>query len=188
MRKQFAILFMSLLGFAAMTGLLTHLIFVPAQRQHVSFGDAPSGWFEVAWPFQRDQFPPGLAFECRTESCAYYLRLTFRAKVGFCDCTRGVADDEDLDRMGDIDFLGANAAPAGPGTQITLAGMQGRTRLYLIRGRDGLNVPALSFVVSKTCDVVVATASGANLAGSQAAAQAFLNDEAMRLWIERVLN
>ena len=82
----------------------------------------------------------------------------------------------------------ARAAPAGPGTQITLAGMQGRTRLYLIRGRDGLNVPALSFVVSKTCDVVVATASGANLAGSQAAAQAFLNDEAMRLWIERVLN
>ena len=82
-------------------------------------GDNAGGpvWNEVQWPFPIDQWGRGRAFQCKPADCGTEVRLYLRAKLGFCDCTMGVADDDDLDRMSDFDLVGGDfqrSAPVGP--------------------------------------------------------------------------
>ena len=69
-------------------------------------------WTEVAWPFPIDQWGKGKAFRCKAADCGAEVNLYLRAKIGFCNCTTGVADDEDLDRMGDLVLVG-DVSPLG---------------------------------------------------------------------------
>ena len=48
------------------------------------------------------------------------MTLYLRAKVGFCNCTTGIAEDEEIDRVGDLSLVGwqsrrARARRAGRG-------------------------------------------------------------------------
>ena len=58
------------------------------------------------------------------------MNLYLRAKLGFCNCTTGVADDDELDRMSDFDLVGGEVSPLGAGRPITVAWMKGRSRAY----------------------------------------------------------
>ena len=71
-------------------------------------------WTELPWPFPIDQWGRGKAFQCKPADCGTEVRLYLRAKLGSCDCTTGVADDDDLDRMSDFDLVGGEVAPLGP--------------------------------------------------------------------------
>src|SRR5215510_11824206 len=126
-------------------------------------GRAPSGlsatrsadaaWTEVKWPFLLDQWGTGRAFQCQAAECGAALTIYLRPKIGFCNCTTGVADDAELDRVGDVDLLGRRFAPLGEGRPITVGWMRGRSRAYAVdSGRTAL---ALAF--NDRCDVVVAT-------------------------------
>ncbi len=47
-------------------------------------------------------------------------RLYVRPKIGFCNCDSGVADDDEVDRVADLDlmserFAPLRAGPSGPG-------------------------------------------------------------------------
>ena len=37
--------------------------------------------------------------------CGAEIKLYLRAKLGFCNCTTGVSDDAELDRVGDLELL-----------------------------------------------------------------------------------
>jgi hypothetical protein len=58
-----------------------------------------------------------------------------RAKIGFCNCATGVADDEDLDRMSDFDLVGGEVSPLSGGWPIKIGGMNGRDRVYALTPR-----------------------------------------------------
>ena len=84
-------------------------------------------WTEVAWPFPIDQWGKGKAFRCKAADCGAEVNIYLRAKIGFCNCTTGVADDEDVDRMGDLVLVG-EASALGTGRPISIASMKGRSR------------------------------------------------------------
>ena len=52
-------------------------------------------WSEVQWPFLRDQWGEGKAFQCKAVDCGTEVKLYLRAKIGFCNCATGVVDDEE---------------------------------------------------------------------------------------------
>jgi hypothetical protein len=124
------------------------------------FGDRPSGsdWAEMNWPFPMDPWGPGRAFHCGAASCGQPIDLFVRAKVGFCNCTTGVSDDDELDRVGDFDLMGADAKPISEGRRIDVGKGVGRERLYVSGGSGKQRQTALSFAFNNECDAVVVTA------------------------------
>ena len=56
-------------------------------------------WLEVPWSFPIDQWGKGKAFTCKAADCGTAVTVYVRAKIGFCNCSTGVADDEELDRI-----------------------------------------------------------------------------------------
>ncbi|MET4843725.1 hypothetical protein ABIF62_004220 [Bradyrhizobium japonicum] len=78
-----------------------------------------AGWREIAWPFPRDGWPAGRAFRC-DGACAG-TELYVRAKRGFCNCDRGVADDDEVDRVADVDLISPRFAAVAPGEEVDLA-------------------------------------------------------------------
>jgi hypothetical protein len=115
-------------------------------------------WTEVLWPFPMDQWGKGKAFRCKAADCGAEVKLYLRAKLGSCNCTTGVADDAELDRMSDFDLVGGEASPLGAGRPITIAWMKGRSRAYTLTARNPPGKTALSVAFNDRCDMVVATA------------------------------
>jgi hypothetical protein len=87
---------------------------------------ARSAWTEVQWPFPKDPWGRGRAFRCGPADCAAEVNLYLRAKLGFCNCVTGIADDADLDGMGDVALVGGAAAPLGDGRPVAIGWMKGR--------------------------------------------------------------
>ena len=86
-----------------------------------AYDRAPSpAWQEIAWPFLRDGWPAGRAFRCGETRCAG-LEVYVRPKIGFCNCDAGVADDDEVDRVADIDLISPRFAPLADGTTVRLA-------------------------------------------------------------------
>ncbi len=85
------------------------------------------------------------------------MTLYLRAKIGLCNCTTGIADDYDLDRMGDTFLLG-EVSPSGPGHPVSIAWMKGRSRAYKITSRGLSGKTILSVVYNERCDMIAATA------------------------------
>jgi hypothetical protein len=99
-------------GALGMLGLLADHVLKPGSTA------APSPnpiWTEVPWPFLMDQWGKGKAFQCKAEHCGTEVKLYLRAKLGSCNCTTGVADDTDLDRMSDLDLVSGEVLPLGAG-------------------------------------------------------------------------
>jgi hypothetical protein len=69
------------------------------------------GWREIAWRFPRDGWPAGRAFRCATELCGDEIEVYVRPKIGFCNCDSGVADDDEVDRVADLDLMSERFVP-----------------------------------------------------------------------------
>ena len=143
---------------AASTGYFALLASRPAAKSAGNTSIERPVWEEVKWPFAIDQWGTGRAFVCEALDCGTEVKLYVRAKLGSCNCSTGVADDADLDRMSDFDLIGAEVSPLGAGRPITVAGMKGRSRGYALSARNPPGKSAISVVFNDRCDMIVATA------------------------------
>ncbi|MGE9010583.1 hypothetical protein ACO2JO_18515 [Leptospira interrogans] len=145
-------------------------------------------WTEVAWPFPVDPWGKGKAFRCRASDCGTEVKLYVRAKIGFCNCTTGVADDEDVDRMGDLVIVG-EASPLGVSHPISIAWMKGRSRAYKLNTPDVAGKTVISVVFNERCDMVAATAvlGHGQPAAIEPSVIEFLNGSTMLRWAEITL-
>ena len=142
------------------------------------------GWREIAWPFPRDGWAAGRAFRCANESCGGEIEVYVRPKAGFCNCDTGVADDEEVDRVADLDMISPRFAPREPGGVIKIAGMPGRIRAYDLDMADGARHSAVGIAVSRRCDVLVAVAQGkGDASGVQRTALEFLASGEIERWM-----
>src|SRR6266853_3192755 len=117
-------------------------------------------WQEIAWPFPRDGWPAGRAFRCSGELCADDVEVYVRLKIGFCNCDSGVADDDEVDRVADLDLMSQRFVALEPGVATRIAGMPGRLRTYDLKMADGSRQSAVGIAVSRRCDLMVAVAQG----------------------------
>jgi hypothetical protein len=158
-------------------------------------GEAPATsaagpvWTEARWPFPVDPWGPGKAFSCKAHDCGRQVHLYVRAKLGFCNCTTGIAEDEDLDRMGDLELVGGGAAPLGSGRPITVGSMKGRARAYALTAPGGPGRTAISLALNERCDMIagIAVMEGDAPATLETALLSFLDSTAMRRWTEVAL-
>jgi hypothetical protein len=127
-----------------------------APRPHSNAAARPI-WAELKWPFAIDQWGTGRAFACRAVDCGSDVKLYLRAKLGSCNCTTGVADDRDIDRMSDFDLIGGEVSPLGTGWPMAIGWMKGRSRAYALTARKRPGKSALSIVFNDRCDMIVAT-------------------------------
>jgi hypothetical protein len=142
------------------------------------------GWREIAWPFPRDGWPAGRAFRCASESCGGEIEVYVRPKAGFCNCDTGVADDEEVDRVADLDMISPRFVAREPGGVIQVAGMPGRIRAYDLDMADGARHSAIGIAVSRRCDVLVAVAQGKSAAPEvQRVALEFLASGEIERWM-----
>jgi hypothetical protein len=134
-------------------------IVAPSPASKVTGGAAAPRpvWVEVKWPFPIDQWGTGRAFACTAADCGTEAKLYLRAKLGSCDCTKGVADDADLDRMSDFDLVGGEVSPLGGGRPIAVAWMKGRSRAYALTAPKRVDKSAISVVFNDRCDMIAAT-------------------------------
>ncbi|WP_409190361.1 hypothetical protein [Bradyrhizobium sp. RDM4] len=154
-------------------------------RATAASGEVRPLWTETDWPFGPDPWGKGKAFRCKADDCGGEVQLYVRAKLGFCNCATGVADDGDLEQMGDLPLIG-KATPIGAGREIIVGPMRGRSRAYRV---DGNPKVALSLAFNQRCDMVAATAlvgPGAP-ASLEPALLAFLNSDRMLKWAEIAL-
>jgi hypothetical protein len=146
-------------------------------------------WREIAWPFPRDGWPAGRAFRCDTEACGEAVELYVRPKIGFCNCDSGVADDDEVDRVADLDLMSQRFVPLEAGKVVRIAAMSGRSRAYDLKMTDGSQHAAVGFALSRRCDLLVAVAQGTGPADNvQRVAADFLGSDAMARWMTAALN
>ena len=142
------------------------------------------GWREIAWPYPRDAWPAGRAFRCISEACGGEVEVYLRPKAGFCNCDSGVADDDEVDRVADLDLISERFVPLKAGHEIGIAGMSGRSRSYQLQMADGTQHTAIGMAVSHRCDVLVAVAQGKGTApGVERVALDFLASSDMARWM-----
>jgi hypothetical protein len=152
-------------------------------------GPKAGDWQEIAWPFPRDGWPSGRAFRCGAPSCGGETEIYIRPKLGFCNCDRGVADDDEVDRVADLDLLSERFVPQEAGRVVRVADMAGRLRSYDLRMSDGSPRTAIGIAVSRRCDLLVAVAQGRGEASRvQHAAMAFLESAEARRWMSSAVN
>ena len=146
--------------------------------------DENAGWRPISWPFPRDGWADGRAWR-NSDGVEVYVR----PKLGFCgNCDTGVVADEEVDRVTDIDLLDERFAAVQTGTQIRIATLSGRARLYRLKTRDGVERLAEAIAMAQKCDLVVAIVVG-NVADSPTrhAAHQFLESNTVQTWLTRQL-
>ena len=154
---------------------------------------AVGDWREIAWPFPRDGWPAGRAFRCGAESCGADVELYVRPKIGVCNCDTGVADDDEVDRVADLDLISEHFTPLEAGQAIAVADMSGRARAYDLDMPDGSRHVATGIALSHRCDLLVAVAQGKGNGNGDAttvqrAALAFLGSRDIAHWMMAALN
>jgi hypothetical protein len=156
---------------------------------YVAARPAAAGWREIAWPFPRDGWPAGRAFRCAAVSCGDEVDLYVRPKIGFCNCDSGVADDDEVDRVADLDLISERFDPVGSGKAIEVAGMKGRLRTYHLQMAAGAQHAAVAMAVARRCDLLVASAHGKGDAPEvRRVTLSFLGRDDMERWMKAVLD
>jgi hypothetical protein len=156
---------------------------------YVGARPAVAGWQEIAWPFPRDGWPAGRAFRCETALCGGEVELYVRPKIGFCNCDTGVADDDEVDRVADLDLISERFVALEPGNLVQLADISGRIRNYSLQMLDGSRHAAVGIAVSRRCDLLVAVAQGKGSAsGIRRVALDFLAADDVTRWMTAVLD
>ncbi len=180
MRRLCAIL-IAALAFGIVSGVAAYQKVRP---QAADGGDVH--WQEIAWPYPRDGWPAGRAFRC--DGCAGEIELYLRPKIGFCNCDTGVADDDEVDRVADLDLISERFAPLAPGKVVHVAEMSGRSRAYDLDMPDGARHAAVGIAVSHRCDLMVAVVQGrARTDELQRRALQFLATSEMKHWMMAAL-
>src|ERR1700726_852338 len=148
------------------------------------------GWHEIAWPFPRDAWPAGRAFRCAGEFCGDEVEVYVRPKIGFCNCDSGVADDDEVDRVADLDLMSERFVPLEIGQPIRIGDMPGRLRSYDLQMADGSRHSAVGIAVSRRCDLLVAVAQGKKGTATevQRAALDFHARDAVTQWMTSALD
>jgi hypothetical protein len=184
---------LTLLGVLLLAGVgatwLAIVALPPAADVSVVSGPSHPAWAETKWPFPIDQWGTGRAYTCKAADCGSEVTLYLRAKLGFCNCTTGVADDEELERVSDLEFAGAKPSMLGDGRPITVHWMKGRSRSYAVADRAVPAKSALALAINDRCDAIVATALVAadRPDAQERAVLDFLNGERVRKWAETAL-
>jgi hypothetical protein len=156
---------------------------------YVGARPAGAGWREIAWPFPRDGWPAGRAFRCDAALCGEAIELYVRPKIGFCNCDSGVADDDEVDRVADLDLISGRFVATEPGNVVQVAGMSGRIRNYSLQMQDGSQYMAAGIAVSRRCDLLVAVARGkGEPTGLQRAALGLLAKADVTQWMTAALD
>lgn len=173
----------------AALAVVTVLATVPSHSDEHAMPTAantPPEWREVQWSAPFDPWPKGREFLCSGGACGSELRLTIRPKIGFCNCATGVADDDELDRVGDLDLIGDDFSGSEEGHTIAIGTLQGRIRAYRVRNGARASA-ALGLAAAANCSVVVATASGDRTQAetTRAVVLTFLQRPEMVLWAQR---
>ena len=147
-------------------------------------GPRAGEWQEIAWPFPRDGWRAGKAFRCGAVVCGQEVEVYVRPKIGFCNCDIGVADDDEVDRVADLDLVTPRFLPREVGQVVRVADMPGRIRAYDLTMSDGSRYTAVGIAVSRRCDLLVAVAKGSgDASGVQHAALVFLATDKMTSWM-----
>src|SRR3974377_484468 len=121
------------------------------EGQALAFPAAPV-WEEAEWPLPPDQWGRGKYFRCPKNVCGAEIRGYTRRKLGFGKCDCGVNDDEELDRIGDLQVFSDPPVALGPGRPIKVAWMTGRSRRFAL-GPTTLTAPTvLSVGFNDHCD------------------------------------
>jgi hypothetical protein len=145
-------------------------------------------WTETRWPFLLDQWGIGKAYVCHPADCGTRIEVFIRPKIGFCNCTTGVSDDTELERVADTDLVSPAVQPLGPGRPVKVGWMYGLSRTYQVSAeKPGERLLSVAF--NDACDVVVALAALGNTdpAATAPAVIAFLNSELVVLWAKKEL-
>jgi hypothetical protein len=150
-----------------------------------------SAFTEETWPFLLDEWGVGKAFVCAPAQCGVKVEVFVRPKIGFCNCSTGVSDDRELERVADTALVTGNALPLGPSRPIKVGWMTGLSRPYQA-GESGVKEPGakmISFAFNSACDVVVAVATlgTGDPAAVEPAVLAFLRSDPMVQWARRQL-
>jgi hypothetical protein len=156
-------------------------------RHEVVASPGEAGWQPMAWPFPRDAWPAGRAYHCSAAHCGVDVEVYIRPKIGFCNCATGVADDDEVDRVTDLDLISERFNPVGAGAEIRVSDLSGRVRSYQLEKSDGSFRSAEGIALSRKCDLIVAVVEG-NAASEQthAAVQVLLT-EAVTTWVRDVI-
>jgi hypothetical protein len=146
-------------------------------------------WIEAKWPFLMDQWGEGKAFQCKAADCGIEINLYIRPKIGFCSSSTGVADDNELERLSDFDFMNGPPVALGEGREINVAWMKGRLRAYSITGPTRQHASAISIAYNNDSDALVATVilNDAQPSAVEPAVIEFLNGRTMLHWVRVAL-
>jgi hypothetical protein len=174
MRRLLAIV-IAALAFGALSGVTAY------QKVYPRVGEgAGVRWQEIDWSFPRDGWPAGRAFRC--DGCDG-AELYVRPKLGFCNCDTGVADDDEVDRVADLDLISEHFAPLEQGQPVRIGELAGRSRSYQLSMSNGARHVAVGMAVSRRCDLFVAVVQGSATAPElQLEAMRFLQSSEMRRW------
>ena len=152
----------------------------PTRERSVSL----AAWSEVKWPFPLDQWGLGRAYHCAASNCGTDVALYLRAKIGFCNCSTGVADNADLDRVGDLELFSDKFIGLTDGRVVKVGAMNGLSRNYRVAIPYAAARDMVSIGFNDKCDVAVATvmAETDDLSGAEAVAIDFLNSDLVLRW------
>jgi hypothetical protein len=141
-------------------------------------------WSEVKWPFPLDQWGFGRAFRCAATDCGVEVNVYLRAKIGFCNCSTGVADDEELDRVGDLELFSDKFQGITGGRHIAVGWMTGRSRPYKVAIPYAQARDMVAVAFNDKCDVMVATvvAERDQIVTAERFGLDFLNGETVLRW------
>jgi hypothetical protein len=176
-------------GLGGLVGALGLLAGNPTPDNGAAASVPRPAWTEVQWPFPVDEWGKGKAFRCKAVDCGTEVKLYLRAKIGFCNCTTGVADDEELERLTDFNLVDNQLSAVSTGQPITVAWMKGRSRAYAIGGSNPSGKSALSIAFNDRCDAIVATVvlGHDRPAIMEPSVIEFLNSDTLLRWAERTL-
>jgi hypothetical protein len=176
-------------GLGVLGGAFGYVVWPRLGRHVVVTTPSHPVWSEVAWPFPIDEWGKGKAFRCEAADCGVEVNFYIRAKIGFCNCTTGVSDDNELDRLSDFNLMGEKRSVLGPGHPIRVAWMNGRSRSYAITDSYRAPKSALAVAFNDHCDAVVATIVVAHdhPAAIEPSVIEFLNSQTVIHWAEVTL-
>lgn len=185
MRKR-SIWALAALGLGALIGAAAYFGLTPSAPVTAAVHPV---WTEVKWPFPIDQWGTGKAFHCNASDCGTEADVYLRPKIGFCNCTTGVADDQELERVADLDLFGDRRLALAAGRPIAVRWMKGRSRPYSFSGFLTKGTSTLTIAFNDRCDVIVATVvAGDNRpAALESVALEFLNGDTVIRWAEAAL-
>jgi hypothetical protein len=147
-------------------------------------GSPHAAWREVKWPFLLDEWGIGRAYRCAPADCGSEINLYLRAKIGFCNCSTGVSDNDDLDRVSDLKLFSEAFVGLSDGHGVSVGALKGRSRPYRVNIPFALPRDMLAIGFNDQCDVAVATvlADPQRLREAEGLALDFLSSDPVQRW------